>query len=181
MPPRLDQHALARVDQDHGQVRRARPGDHVAGILFVSGTIRDDELALLGIEEAIGDVDGNALFALCRKPVNQQGKVNFLPLGALLLAVIFQRGKLILEDHLGIVEQPPDQGRLAIVHAAAGDEAQHGLALVRLKISVDIFGNQRVGDVDGVAHFRNSPAASSLPSRLRQRPCRSPGPAVPTW
>ena len=82
MTPGLDQHALAGIDQDHGKVRRARPGHHVAGVLFVPGAIGDDELAPLGGEEAIGDVDGNALFAFGRQAIDQQGKINLLPLRA---------------------------------------------------------------------------------------------------
>jgi hypothetical protein len=31
---------------------------------------------------------------------------------------------LVLEDHLGLVEQASDQGRLAVVDRAAGEEAQ---------------------------------------------------------
>ena len=46
--------------------------------------------------------------------------------------------ELILEDHLAVVKQPPDQRRLAVIHRAAGDEAQHRLVLVLLKIGVDI-------------------------------------------
>ena len=38
--------------------------------------------------------------------------------------------KLVVEDLLGVVEQPPDQRRLAVVDAAAGDEAQQLLPLL---------------------------------------------------
>jgi hypothetical protein len=34
---------------------------------------------------------------------------------------------LILEDELGIMQEPSDQGRLAVVDRAAGDEAQQVL------------------------------------------------------
>jgi hypothetical protein len=39
-----------------------------------------------------------------------------------LLRIRFERGELIVEDPLRLVEQPADQGRLAIVDAAAGQE-----------------------------------------------------------
>ncbi len=42
--------------------------------------IGDDEFALLGCEEAIGDIDRDALLALRCKAVDQQGEVDFLPL-----------------------------------------------------------------------------------------------------
>ncbi len=38
--------------------------------------------------------------------------------------------RLILVDHLGIVQQAPDQGALAVVDVAAGEEAQQFLAFV---------------------------------------------------
>ena len=71
--------------------------------------VRDDELALLGVEKTVGDVDGDALFALGGEAINQQRKIDFLPLRADLLAVGGQRIKLVLEDHLRIIEQAPDQ------------------------------------------------------------------------
>ncbi len=49
MAARLDQHALARVDQDDGEVGSRGAGDHVAGVLLVARGIGDDELALVGV------------------------------------------------------------------------------------------------------------------------------------
>jgi hypothetical protein len=69
-------------------------------VLFVAGRVGDDELALFGGEEAIGDVDGDALFALGGQAIDQQREVDLLPLRAHALAVGFQRGELVLEDHL---------------------------------------------------------------------------------
>lgn len=69
--PRLSQHTFARVDQDHGQIGGRSAGDHVAGVLLVAGRVRDDELALLGCEEAVGHVDGDALLALGGETVDQ--------------------------------------------------------------------------------------------------------------
>ena len=146
---RLGQHALARIDQDHRQVGRRRARHHVAGILFVPRRIGDDELALLSVEEAVGDVDRDALFALCGQTIDEKGEVDLRSLGADLLAVRLEGFQLILEDHLAVIEQPPDQRRLAIIHRPAGDEAQHGLMLVRFKIGVDILRDQGVGLVDG--------------------------------
>jgi hypothetical protein len=40
------------------------------------------------------------------------------------LAVRFERGELVVEDLLGLVEQPADQRRLAVVDAAAGQKAE---------------------------------------------------------
>jgi len=145
----LGEHALARVDQDHREVGGRGAGDHVAGILLVPRGVGDDELALLGGEEAVSDVDRDPLLALGGEAVDEQSEVDLAALGADALAVGFQGRQLILEDHLAVVEQPPDQRRLAVVDRAAGDEAQERLLLMLRKISVDILGDQRVGDVDG--------------------------------
>ena len=75
MAARLREHALARIDQDHRQVRGRGAGDHVARVLLVAGRVGDDELAPLGGEEAVGDVDGDALLALGGEAVDQQREV----------------------------------------------------------------------------------------------------------
>jgi hypothetical protein len=76
-------------------------GDHVAGILLVAGRVGDDELALVGGEEAVGDVDGDALLALGGEAVDQQAK-SISPPRADLLAVASSAAswssKIILES-----------------------------------------------------------------------------------
>jgi hypothetical protein len=138
VPAGLGQHAAPRVDQHHGGVGRRGAGDHVAGVLLMAGRIGDDELAVVGGEEAIGDIDGDALLALGGQAVDQQREVDRSALGADLLAVGLQSRKLVFEDHLAVVEQPADQGRLAVVDAAAGDEAQQRLVLVLVQVGVDV-------------------------------------------
>ncbi len=146
MPPGLRQHALARVDQDHGEVRAGGAGDHVARVLLVSRRVGDDELALVGREEAVGHVDRDALLALGREAIDEQREVEFAALRADFLRVRLERGELVLEDHLRVVEQAPDQRALAVVDAAAGDEPQQALVLVRVQVGVDVAGDQ-VADV----------------------------------
>ena len=139
---RLHEHALARVDQDHGEVGGRGPGDHVARVLLVARRVGDDELALVGREEAVRHVDRDALLALRREPVDQQREVEVAALRADLLRVGLERRKLVLEDHLRVVEQAPDQRRLAVVDAAAGDEAQQALVLVRVEVGLDVLLDQ---------------------------------------
>jgi hypothetical protein len=55
-------------------------------------------------------------------------------------AVAFERRELIVEDLLGLVQQAPDQRRLAVVDAAAGDEPQQLLALLLGEPGVDVRG-----------------------------------------
>ena len=76
MPPRLRQHAVARIDQNDGQLRRGGAGRHVARVLLVPGCIGDDELALRRGEVAIGDVDGDALLAFGAQAVGQQREID---------------------------------------------------------------------------------------------------------
>src|SRR3546814_12704528 len=67
------------------------------------------------LEKAISDVDGDPLLAFGGEAVDEQREVDFLPLRSDALAVGFERGELILEDHFAVVKQPPDQRRLAVV------------------------------------------------------------------
>ena len=45
MPARLRQHALARIDQDDGQIGGGGAGHHVARVLLMAGRVGDDEFA----------------------------------------------------------------------------------------------------------------------------------------
>ena len=128
MPPRLHQHALASIDQDDGKVRFRGAGCHVAGILFEARRGGDDEGAPRRGKETVGDVDGDALFALGLQAVHQKGEIDVVAGGAVAYRILGEGGELVLEDELGIVQQPPDQGGLAIVHRSAGEEAQQILA-----------------------------------------------------
>src|SRR3546814_18285751 len=98
------------------------------------------------------DVDGDPLLAFGGEAVDEQREVDFLPLRSDALAVGFERGELILEDHFAVVKQPPDQRRLAVVDRSAGDEAQQRLLLMPREIGVDILGDERVGDVNRIGH-----------------------------
>ncbi len=134
---RLSQQALARVDQHHGDVSRGRAGGHVAGVLLVARAVGDDELALVGAEEAVGDIDGDALLALGGEAIEQQRVIDVVALGAVATAVAVQRGELVVEQALAFVQQAADQRALAVVDAAAGDEAQQPLGLVLVQVGGD--------------------------------------------
>jgi hypothetical protein len=56
------------------------------------------------------------------------------------LAVGLKRRKLVVEDLLRLVKQSSDQGRLAVVDAAAGDEAQELLVLLLDEPGVNVRG-----------------------------------------
>ena len=116
---------VPRVDQDDGQVGGGRARHHVAGVLHVPGRVGDDELALRRGEVAVGHVDGDALLALGAEAVGQQREVRRVVAARAVLASL-DGLELVLEDGLGIVEQPPDERAFAVVDAAGGREAEAG-------------------------------------------------------
>jgi hypothetical protein len=61
---------------------------------------------VLGREEPVGHVDGDALLALGGEAVDQEGEVELAALGADLLGVGLERREVVLEDELGVVEEP---------------------------------------------------------------------------
>ena len=69
----LHLHAARGVDEDNGEMRGRRARSHVARVLLVTGRIGDDELAPVGIEEAVGHVDRDALLAFGLESVDEQG------------------------------------------------------------------------------------------------------------
>jgi hypothetical protein len=121
----LRQDALARIDQDDGEVGGRRGGDHVAGVLLVARRVGDDVLARAGREIAVGDVDGDALFALGLQAVGEQRQVDRAH--AALFRGLGDGGQRVGEDGLGVEQQAADQGALAVIDAAAGQEAQQAV------------------------------------------------------
>ncbi len=110
----LRQQALARVDQQDGELRIGGAGRHVAGVLLVAGRVGDDEGALLGREIAVGDIDGTAR----------------------------ERGQVILDDQVLLMEQAADQRRFAVVDRAAGEKPQR-----RPRIGGNRARGRRAGDL----------------------------------
>ena len=129
MSPRLGKDALARVDQQQGGIRLRCAGGHVARVLLVARTVGDDKLALVGFEEAPGDVDRDALLALGHEPVEQQREVE-IALRHTAFAVIEQARELVLVDAVGVVEDSPEQRGFAVIDAAARQQAKLRLGLL---------------------------------------------------
>ena len=118
----LFEHAFAGVDQEQRQAGGRGAGDHVARVLDVAGSVGDHELALRRREVAVGDVDRDPLLALGPQAVGQQRQVGLLV--AALDRGLLDRAELVFEDRFGVVQEPPDQGRLAVVHRAGGGDPQ---------------------------------------------------------
>ena len=171
----LGEYPFARVDQDDRHVRGGRAGDHVAGVLLVTWCVGHDELAALGGEESIRHIDRDALFAFGRQPVEQQGEVEVAALGADLGRIGLERGEVILEHQVRLVEQAPDQGALAIIDRAARDEPQQALVLMLRQVLVDVLCDEILG---GCARHQKWPSCfffsnELMPSWSATRPWRS--------
>ncbi len=131
MPAGLLDDAVTGVDQDDRQVGGGSAGDHVARVLDVARAVGDHEIAVRGGEVAVGDIDRDALLALGPQTIREQRQVDVI-----VATSLADRGdvlELILEDRLGIVQQATDQGRLAVVDAADGGEAQRSRAWLHQK------------------------------------------------
>jgi len=96
----------------------------IAGVLLVARRIGNDEFALVGGKEAVGDIDGDALLALGGQAVEKQREVEFAVGGTKPFRVRRERGELIVVEQLRFVQQAADQRALAVIDAAAGEEAQ---------------------------------------------------------
>jgi hypothetical protein len=126
MPPRLLPDALGPVHQEDRGVGGRRAGDHVLEELLVAGGVDDDVGALRRAEEGLRRVDRDVLFPLLLEGVHQVREFELPPLLAaapLDLPVPFDG------QRAGVVEEPPDQGGLAVVHVAHDDDAQSVLYL----------------------------------------------------
>ncbi len=122
--PGLGKDSLASVNQDEREICGRGAGRHVAGVLLVSGRVGDDEAAAGGLEGAVRDIDGDALFAFVLQAVHEQGQVGGGALGAVAAGVLFHHPHLVRRHLAAVVENPPDERALAVVHAAAEDDAK---------------------------------------------------------
>ena len=143
----LGEHTVAGIDEDDRRIGGGCPGDHVARVLLVPGGVGHDELAVLGGEEAVRDIDGDALLTFCGEAVDEEREVEFATLCADLLGIGLERGEMVLEHELRVVEQATDERGLAVVDRAAGDEAQHRLVFVLGEIGLDVVSQEIVRDV----------------------------------
>ena len=79
MAPGLDQDALGGIDEDDGQIGKGGTDGHVARVFFMARRIGDDEAAIIRIEIAVGDVDGDALFPFSHEAVEEERIVDAPP------------------------------------------------------------------------------------------------------
>ena len=113
----LPQHPGARVDQQNRHVRVGGAGEHIAGVALVAGGVGQDVAASVGGKEAIGDVDRDALFAFGAQTVGQRCEVG----DALVVGDGLQ---VVQRQAVGVVQKPPDQGALTVVHRPRRGDTQ---------------------------------------------------------
>src|SRR4051812_11077834 len=99
--------------------------------------VGNDELALVGREISVRNVDRDALLPLVLEPIGKQREIDFLAGRPVARTVLLDGRKLILVDHLRFIEQPPDQRALAVIYAPASDKPEQLLALVLREVFVD--------------------------------------------
>src|SRR5207342_3311898 len=123
-------------------------------VLRMPGRVPDDELARGRGEVAISNVYRDALLSLGQQPVGQQGQIDGRK--AAPARGRLQGCDLIRQQPLAVVEEAADQGALAVVDAACGDEAQQPGVAGRIPLPFSF-------SLEGRGNRRNSP----LPSRER--------------
>ena len=98
MPPRLDQDALASVNQHDCELGVRGAGCHVAGVLLMARRIGHDEGAPRGGKETVGDVNGDALLTLGLQSVDQKREIDILAGRAVARGILDQARHLVVED-----------------------------------------------------------------------------------
>ena len=158
VPLGLGNHAVAGVDQNDRQVTGGCPGSHVAGVLLVAGAVGDNELALVGREIAVRDVDGDSLFAFGFQTVRQKGWIEILSGRAVYLGILGDLFQLIFVDHMGVIKQSTDQRRFPVIHGTTGQQTKQILGFVPVEIFADIRTNQLffLNFIGGVTHCSRS-------------------------
>ncbi len=116
--PRLVAHALARVDEEKRGVGLRRAGDHVAQKLRMTGRVDQHDIARARAQMDLARVDGDALVALRLQRIEQERPLELHPAPR---AHGLQRVELALRQIARLVQQPPDQRRLAVVHMPHDD------------------------------------------------------------
>jgi hypothetical protein len=73
---------------------------------------------------SVANIDGNALFPLGFKPIEQKCKIDVSSGGAISFGIPFDPNQVIFEDQVLLVQQASNQSRFAVVNRAAGQNPQ---------------------------------------------------------
>ena len=108
----------------------------------MSRGIGHNEATAVCSKKPVGHVDGDALFALSLQTIHQQRQVHLFALGTVQARIALQAGQLVVKDRLALEQQASNQRALAIIHAAAGNEAQQPFIALLVQKGCDVFGLQ---------------------------------------
>ena len=86
--------------------------------------VGDDKSAPRRRKKTVGDIDRDALLALVFEPIEQQREIDVAAGRAETPRLAFECFELVGQNQFGVVEQPADQGRFAVIDRSAGQEAQ---------------------------------------------------------
>ena len=124
MPLRLCEYSVAGINQDDGRVRRGSSGGHVPCVLFMAGTVGNDEFAAGGGEVPVGYINGYSLFPFRFKAVQQQGVINFTCSSSSIFFTGFaQLCQLVVKNQFAVIKEASDECRFPVVHGTAGKYA----------------------------------------------------------
>src|SRR5690348_5587177 len=97
----------------------------------MAGRIGNDELALVGREVPVGNIDRNALLSFSTQAIGKQRKINSTYVAP--DRCLRNRFQLIFVNAPRIVQQTSDQSRLAIVYAPCRRKAEQIFRLFTLE------------------------------------------------
>ena len=95
---------FARINQNNGQVGIGGASHHITGILLMTRGVGHNKLTLVGIKEAVSDINSNTLFTFCGKAINEQSKIDITALGAMGDGFLLKAGDLIIKNTFGLVQ-----------------------------------------------------------------------------
>src|SRR5689334_2562652 len=119
VPPRLRLQALPRVDEEDRRVRARGTAHHVGEELAMSWRIDDDEITAVDPEPGARRIDGDGLVAFRLQRVERERPFER---DAASLARLPQFIDFAAPQRVRLVQQPPDEGRFAMVDVADDDE-----------------------------------------------------------
>ena len=124
MPSRLRQNSLTSIGKQDSKFRGRCATCHVTRVLLVAGCVGHNERPARGRKVTIGYVDGDALLPLGLEPIDEKSEVNAAS-RPITLTVLFDGPKLIIWNQITIVKEPANQSALAVIDAAARQEAKN--------------------------------------------------------
>jgi hypothetical protein len=123
MPPALRHDAVPRIDKNYSEICIAGARYEIARVLFVAGSVGDDELSLRRCEIAVRDVDRDALFAFGLETIGQEREVD--PLAAAPFVFASRAFDLINESAFCFDQQPAYERGFSVIDVAGGREAKN--------------------------------------------------------